>query len=91
MAAPLPWTERGYLFNFTAEFIWETRRLVAPRRFGVLVENVEMTQADAAAASKALACEVKEQLHHAYPPATRAQSTSGVVEERTRHRLIENA
>ena len=39
--------ERGYLFNSTAEFIAELRGLAAPRRFGVLVENVEMTQADA--------------------------------------------
>ena len=49
--------ERGYTSNFTAEFIAELRGLAAPRRFGVLVENVEMTQADAAAASKALGCQ----------------------------------
>ncbi|CAE7890612.1 unnamed protein product, partial [Symbiodinium necroappetens] len=48
---------RGYLFNFTADFIDELRPLLAPRRFGVLVENVEMTPADAAAATKRLGFE----------------------------------
>ena len=48
---------RGYLFNFTAEFIDELRRRLAPRRFGFLVENVEMTPADAAEASKQLGCQ----------------------------------
>ncbi|CAE7863082.1 eIF3-S7, partial [Symbiodinium necroappetens] len=46
-----------YLFNFTAEFMDELRRRLAPRRFGFLVENVEMTQADAAEASKQLGCQ----------------------------------
>ena len=45
---------RGYLFNFTAEFLDELRRRLAPRRFGFLVENVEMTPPDAAEASKQL-------------------------------------
>ena len=48
---------RGYLFNFTAEFLDELRRRLAPRRFGFLVENVEMTPADAAEASKQLGCQ----------------------------------
>ena len=48
---------RGYLFNFTAEFIDELRRRLAPCRFGFLVENVEMTPADAAEASKQLGCQ----------------------------------
>ena len=47
----------GYLFNFTAEFLDELRRRLAPRRFGFLVENVEMTPADAAEASKQLGCQ----------------------------------
>ena len=48
---------RGYLFNFTAEFLDELRRRLPPRRFGFLVENVEMTPADAAEASKQLGCQ----------------------------------
>ena len=48
---------RGYLFNFTAEFLDELRRRLAPRRFGFLVENVEMTPTDAAEASKQLGCQ----------------------------------
>ena len=48
---------RGFLFNFTAEFLDELRRRLAPRRFGFLVENVEMTPADAAEASKQLGCQ----------------------------------
>ena len=48
---------RGYLFNFTAAFLDELRRRLAPRRFGFLVENVEMTPADAAEASKQLGCQ----------------------------------
>ncbi|CAE7346880.1 unnamed protein product, partial [Symbiodinium sp. KB8] len=48
---------RGYLFNFTAEFLAELRRRLAPRRFGFLVENVEMTPADAAETSKQLGCQ----------------------------------
>ena len=63
--------ERGYLFNFTAEFIAELRGLAAPRRFGVLVENVEMARADAAAASKALGCQ---------PLLTDAPTTAGSAE-----------
>ncbi|CAE7203543.1 unnamed protein product, partial [Symbiodinium necroappetens] len=45
---------RGGLFLQTVEFMSEVRRLVAPRRFGFIFENVEMATADAKQITEAL-------------------------------------
>ena len=45
---------RGGLFLQTVEFMTEVRRLVAPRRFGFIFENVEMATADAKQITEAL-------------------------------------
>ncbi|CAE7942363.1 unnamed protein product, partial [Symbiodinium sp. KB8] len=46
--------DRGGLFLQTVEFMSEVRRLVAPRRFGFIFENVEMATADAEQITEAL-------------------------------------
>ncbi|CAE7940311.1 unnamed protein product, partial [Symbiodinium sp. KB8] len=46
--------DRGGLFLQTVEFMSEVRRLVAPRRFGFIFENVEMATADAKQITEAL-------------------------------------